>query len=196
MTVEINIAPACPALLLAVRDALHLEPCRRSFGCLRTNRSENVREFIRKCWQLVPVQDQPSAADRLNIYRFACTHDSYPALSWPNFVRFFDGQFFHGMLADEYDDWLARHHHLRPSKNIFWMLHAPFPLSLDVTTYVLQSVSSRAKHEIAQLLLTELHRACCSVRFVLRDLRRQMLEIQFTRDSRPELRPLELSFIP
>lgn len=192
MTVKINIAQACPALLLAVRDALHLEPCRRGFGCLRANRRENVREFIRKCWQLVPVQDQPSAADRLNIFRFAGSLKLYPAMTWSSFLRHFDGKLFSGMLADMYDDWLASHHHLRPSKTIFWMIHAPIPLSLEVTGYILQPVSILAKNEIAQLLLTELHRACCTTRFVLRDFRRQMLEIQFTADSPPELRPLEL----
>lgn len=192
MTVKFNIAQACPALLLAVRDALHLEPCRRSFGCLRPNRRENVREFIRKCWQLVPVQDQPSAAHRLNIFRFACSQDWYPTMGWSRFLRYFDGQFFSGMIADEYDDWLARHHHLRPSKNIFWLLHAPIPLSLEVTSYILQPVSWLAKEEIAPMLLAELEQGCKVACLALFGSRQHMLEIKFTPNGPTELRPLEL----
>lgn len=192
MTVKINIAQACPALLLAVRDALQLEPCRRSFGCLRTNRRENVREFIRKCWRLVPTEDRPSAADRLSLYRFACDTKWYPSNTWSQFLQYYNGKFLGETLPIEYEGWQERHSHLRPSKNLFWMLHTPVPLSLEVTTYVVQPVNHLAKNEIAQLLLTELHRACCTTRFVLRGFRRQMLEIQFTPDGPTELRPLEL----
>lgn len=191
----IDISSACPALLVAVRDALHHELCRRKFSCSLKEKSpnENLRQFIRRCWQIVPESVRESTFQRLQLCRFACTFGYAQSMSWSRFLEYFDESPMMGeAIRDHYDAWQERHKRPRPAKALYRILLNKARLPLEAAAYILEPLQSPVRHEIAGMLLTELCRVCWRVTFVAPDpSRSQQLEIQFARGDLPERRSLE-----
>lgn len=185
------MADAFPAVLLAVRDALQIKPCQKCFRCGRSpGCPSSVRNFIRYCWNLVPISEQPAVAERLRMYRFACVTNVYPGSNWHTFKKRYVDEKFGPTFADDYDDWCGIHKGLCPATMLFGLLHYRVRPSLEVMEYILQPVSKQVQSTICARLFIELMHACRRIQFVTNG-RRQFLEVQFTAESEVELRPLD-----
>jgi hypothetical protein len=194
---EFDLSGACAALLVAVRDALHVEVCKGRFPCLKKNKfpRENLRGAIRRFWQIVPEDFRERTFQRLQMYRFAFTHQ-YETITWKQFLYYMDESTMLGLsFQEQFDNWQDKQKAARPEKTIYRILLAKTALSLEGATYILESLPRSVQDTIGRLLLKELNRVCRASFFSPAHTREQSLELQFDPPHGPTLyRPLVPSF--